>query len=131
MSMQTAETSGRRTREHSLARDSGPATSRDEAPVQAPSFRLVRTGAGAADASLATHLGAYGPLPGSALRADGAASIGRLVEEAGLTGRGGAGFSSATKLRLLAESGREPLLAVNAMEGEPASGKDAMLLSTS
>jgi NADH:ubiquinone oxidoreductase subunit F (NADH-binding) len=52
-----------------------------------------------------------------------------LVEEAGLTGRGGAGFPTARKLASVA--GRTPVVIGNAMEGEPLSGKDALLLSRS
>lgn len=53
----------------------------------------------------------------------------RLVEEAGLTGRGGAGFPTARKLASVA--GHRPVIVGNAMEGEPLSGKDALLLSRS
>jgi len=52
------------------------------------------------------------------------------VESAGLTGRGGAGFPSYRKMRAASHSaGPRPVLLVNAMEGEPASGKDQYLLS--
>jgi NADH:ubiquinone oxidoreductase subunit F (NADH-binding) len=56
-----------------------------------------------------------------------------LLEEldaSGLTGRGGAAFPTAIKARLLREHrSRLKAVVVNAMEGEPASLKDATLLS--
>ncbi|NYD40732.1 NADH-ubiquinone oxidoreductase-F iron-sulfur binding region domain-containing protein [Nocardioides panaciterrulae] len=52
-----------------------------------------------------------------------------LVEDAGLTGRGGAGFPTAIKVRSVAEGRRRPVLVGNAMEGEPLSKKDAVLLT--
>ena len=51
------------------------------------------------------------------------------VEEAGLTGRGGAGFPTAKKLRALAAGRRAPQVIANGVEGEPASDKDKVLLS--
>ena len=51
-----------------------------------------------------------------------------LVEGAGLTGRGGAGFPTAVKVRAVAEGRRRPVLVGNAKEGEPLSKKDAVLL---
>ena len=52
-----------------------------------------------------------------------------MIESSGLTGREGASFPSATKLRLVRSARGERTLVVNAMEGEPASAKDKVLLS--
>lgn len=53
------------------------------------------------------------------------------LERAGLVGRGGAAFPTGTKARLIAnQHGRHKFVVVNAMEGEPASHKDALLLAT-
>ena len=51
------------------------------------------------------------------------------LESSGLTGRGGGGFPSATKLALASAHGHGGTLVVNGMEGEPASDKDKVLLS--
>ncbi|MGZ4380234.1 MAG: NADH-ubiquinone oxidoreductase-F iron-sulfur binding region domain-containing protein [Gaiellaceae bacterium] len=51
-----------------------------------------------------------------------------LVEASGLQGRGGAAFPTATKLRAVASRRGRPVVVVNGTEGEPASGKDKVLL---
>ena len=51
------------------------------------------------------------------------------LEASGLTGRGGAGFPTARKARLIREQrGHSKFMVVNAMEGEPASHKDQTLI---
>jgi len=82
---------------------------------------------------LASHLAHFGPVRPSG---DLHGLISR-VGEAGLRGRGGAGFPTATKLAAVARSAgrrslltkRTPLVVANGTEGEPASLKDVTLLS--
>lgn len=72
----------------------------------------------------AAHVRRYGALP--------ALNLGALLQAAadsGLTGRGGAGFPTAVKVRAAAEGRRRPVVIGNAMEGEPLSSKDAVLLT--
>ena len=80
-------------------------------------------------ADLRTHLSVHGPLP--LPKRGHHQSVARLVEEvrdSGLTGRGGAGFPAARKWDSVRGSGHL-LLVVNAMEGEPASGKPCWSLA--
>ncbi len=78
---------------------------------------------------LATHLAVHGPLEVSG-RDDRSYRdwILRAIAESGLLGRGGAGFPSAIKWDSVRRTSRRPLLVVNAMEGEPVSAKDRVLL---
>jgi NADH:ubiquinone oxidoreductase subunit F (NADH-binding) len=58
--------------------------------------------------------------------------LGRLtdaLERAGVHGRGGADFPTATKLRAVAAQRGRPIVIVNAAEGEPLSHKDRYLLA--
>jgi len=91
--------------------------------------------------SLADHLRTFGPMP----HVDGrsGSSPGALVDEvesAGLRGRGGGWFPTHLKLRAVVDSSasrgrlsrtRQPIVIGNGMEGEPASSKDVVLLTSS
>jgi NADH:ubiquinone oxidoreductase subunit F (NADH-binding) len=57
------------------------------------------------------------------------ADIIAMAREAGITGRGGAGFPVWRKLAAVAGAGRPAVVIGNAAEGEPASGKDRALLA--
>ncbi len=74
--------------------------------------------------SLSDHLATHGPLP--ALEAD---KLIAAVEQSGLRGRGGADFPTARKLQAVASRRRVSAVVVNGSETEPASEKDALLLS--
>jgi NADH:ubiquinone oxidoreductase subunit F (NADH-binding) len=56
------------------------------------------------------------------------------IDEAGLRGRGGAGFPTAIKMRAVATAAqsrrRRPVVVANGTESEPASSKDKVLLTT-
>ncbi|MFF3890094.1 NADH-ubiquinone oxidoreductase-F iron-sulfur binding region domain-containing protein [Streptomyces sp. NPDC001914] len=81
-------------------------------------------------ATLPEHLRRYGPPPVATAR-DGRAAVPLVeaVEGAGLTGRGGAGFPTAKKLRAVADGRGRSVVVVNAMESEPASRKDRFLIT--
>lgn len=73
---------------------------------------------------LAAHLRHHGPVPWRG-------GLGKLIGEiadAGLLGRGGAGFPAWRKLAAVA-AGSRPVVVANAAEGEPASAKDRTLLA--
>jgi NADH:ubiquinone oxidoreductase subunit F (NADH-binding) len=78
---------------------------------------------------LAAHLASLGPapLPASSARGWREAFLAEL-EASGLAGRGGAGFPAAIKLAVACAAGRGGTIVVNAMEGEPASDKDKLLM---
>ena len=91
------------------------------APRGVPRLFAGLTGDGRA-IDLDAHLDRYGapPRAGSELIS--------LVEQSGLTGRGGAGFPTGRKLAAVAARRGRATVVVNAVEGEPASGKDRALL---
>lgn len=81
--------------------------------------------AGIADGpSLAAHRDRLGPAP-----APSAEALGEMARAVDLRGRGGAGFPFAIKLSTAAR--RKAVVVVNASEGEPASHKDAALITCS
>jgi NADH:ubiquinone oxidoreductase subunit F (NADH-binding) len=83
--------------------------------------RLLLDGTGADHRA---HTRRYGELPRPRLD-----ELLSTVADSGLTGRGGGGFPTATKVRAVAAGARRPVVVGNAMEGEPLSSKDAVLLT--
>jgi NADH:ubiquinone oxidoreductase subunit F (NADH-binding) len=80
-------------------------------------------------ADLAGHIAAVGPLPlPNPPEPEWQDVFVRSLEASGLSGRGGAGFPAAIKLAAARAAGSGGTLVVNAMEGEPASDKDKLLL---
>ena len=100
-----------------------------EALVDAPSGlpRLVADSTGTE--SLTAHAARVGAMPQIGGRRRAVDLIG-IVDRSGLRGRGGSGFPTATKMRAVA-AGRGPRVVIaNGSEGEPASAKDALLLTS-
>jgi NADH:ubiquinone oxidoreductase subunit F (NADH-binding) len=87
--------------------------------------RLLRPQHAAPD-NLAAHLSRHGALP--SLRA---AAIIDDIDDSGLLGRGGAGFPTGRKMRTVAAGDGRAVVVGNGCEGEPGSGKDALLLTQS
>lgn len=91
--------------------------------------------------SLSEHQRTFGAMPPVARRSGGEpGSLVDEVERSGLRGRGGGWFPTHRKLRAVVESSqsrgrlsrtRQPIVIGNGMEGEPASGKDVVLLTSS
>ncbi len=78
---------------------------------------------------LAGHVATLGPVPLPTAKATGwRESLVSMLETSGLGGRGGAGFPAAIKLAVAHAAGRGGTILVNAMEGEPSSDKDKLLL---
>lgn len=77
--------------------------------------------------TLAEHRIIY-PAP-PRVRKEGDPRLIQEVERAGLTGRGGANFPAHLKWKVVASGRGRPMVVVNGSEGEPASGKDALLMS--
>jgi NADH:ubiquinone oxidoreductase subunit F (NADH-binding) len=80
---------------------------------------------------LGEHLEIHGKLPtghGRRYRRRDAADLLKGLDRAGLRGRGGAAFPTATKMRAVAAGRRRAIVVANGAEGEPASRKDKLLL---
>ncbi|MBL7254054.1 NADH-ubiquinone oxidoreductase-F iron-sulfur binding region domain-containing protein [Paractinoplanes lichenicola] len=73
---------------------------------------------------LDVHLTQHGRLPAADLT-----QVIGMARDAGLTGRGGAGFPLWRKLAAVAATNRPAVVIANGAEGEPASGKDKALLA--
>ncbi len=87
--------------------------------------------AGGADpASLRGHLSRHGPRRSCSGDWTHRQQLIDEVERSRLTGRGGAAFPAAVKLRALAAAPRTPAVIANGVEGEPASAKDKVLLTS-
>jgi NADH:ubiquinone oxidoreductase subunit F (NADH-binding) len=80
-------------------------------------------------ASLDEHLARYGALPLRGRPDQWREHLIAEVGRAGLTGRGGASFPTARKLRAVAAGRDAPVVIANGTEGEPASAKDKVLLA--
>ena len=78
-------------------------------------------------APLHAHLDTYGPVPQHGTRRHEA--LIDAVTQAGLTGRGGAGFPTGIKMRAVASGRGQAVVIANGMESEPASQKDKALLA--
>ena len=101
-----------------------------EALVAAPSGlpRLVADVSGTE--SLIAHTERLGVMPRVSSGRGRSVDLIGIVERSGLRGRGGSGFPTATKMRAVAD-GRGPRVVIaNGSEGEPASAKDAWLLTS-
>jgi NADH:ubiquinone oxidoreductase subunit F (NADH-binding) len=77
---------------------------------------------GAGTESHGEHLARLGPLSLTG------PELIHAIDEAGLVGRGGAGFPTATKWRAVATMGTSPVIVVNGAESEPLSHKDRTLM---
>ena len=96
---------------------------------QPPSYPRLLAGADpeGRPVALSDHLIRWGAPP----TATAGRSLIEEVEASGLAGRGGAWFPVAAKWRSVCGGRRRPVVVVNGAEGEPASGKDALLIARS
>jgi NADH:ubiquinone oxidoreductase subunit F (NADH-binding) len=79
--------------------------------------------------TLPGHLAYHGPVPWQRYSGNpGRAALLDAVEAAGLTGRGGAGFPTARKMRVAAGGAKRAIVVANGCEGERMSQKDRTLM---
>ena len=102
-------------------------------PQASPPGRVLAGRSQPDHARLAEHIAERGllPLAGSS-GAEWRHRMWTAIAASGLTGRGGGAFPTGAKWNaVLRDCRRSPMVVVNAMEGEPASGKDQLLLRQS
>lgn len=90
--------------------------------------RLLAGLDGAGPLSAEAHAGVHGALPTTGRSKGGDLALIREIDASGLLGRGGAGFPAGRKVRTVA-AGKRPVVVANGAEGEPASGKDVLLMT--
>src|ERR1039457_5510622 len=103
--------------------------SRRQRPAPAALPRLLEAYRPDATVELGEHLERYGAPPWRGRDRRGRGPLLRTIEQAGLGGRGGAGFPPARKMRAVAERRGLRVVVANGAEGEPASQKDKLLLT--
>jgi len=124
-----------------IAVTSGAPSMTDESPRTAkrppePALPRLLAGIQAHGAlTLEEHEAVHGPLPSTAGRGrrrerERADMLIAEIARAGLLGRGGAAFPTATKMQAVAGARRRPIVLGNGAEGEPASLKDRTLLES-
>jgi NADH:ubiquinone oxidoreductase subunit F (NADH-binding) len=115
-----------------LGRQPVPQPAAERAAAPTPARLLAGWLATGQPADLREHLRRHGPMPRDRFAGrKGAADLLALVAEAGLRGRGGAGFPTARKMSAVlasASSRRRPVVVANGCEGDPTSTKDQLLL---
>jgi NADH:ubiquinone oxidoreductase subunit F (NADH-binding) len=110
----------------------GPAAVGEDAPLADHRRLLLGVVSGRA-LSLVEHTSVHGPLPRVRGRLLGPYRHPLVAElkQAGIGGRGGAGFPFGHKLEAVARASRRPVVVVNVAESEPAARKDAVLSTLS
>jgi NADH:ubiquinone oxidoreductase subunit F (NADH-binding) len=112
-----------------MTRTPTPTAGLDAPPIGAP--RLLGDVVGA---DLGRHLTVFGAAPAQPRTKRGhAGPLVAEVDASGLAGRGGGWFPTGRKMHAVVTAARtsrkDPVVVVNAMEGEPAASKDAVLVS--